>query len=268
MEDLRTAQPVTAPSRADSPPAASAPSTPPEGTTRRHEILTGIRLSLAAGLGMFPLGVAFGLLVMQAGLPWWVAPGLSIGLFAGSVELLLVGMMAAAVPLATIALTVLLVNFRHVFYAFSFPLHVVRHPLARFYSVHALIDEAYAVTAAHPTGWNRYRLLAMQVAFHCYWAGGGLVGVAIGSLLPVQIDGLEFALCALFITLTLDACRSRRAVPSLVLAGLSFGLALALVPGSALFVGMLGFVVLLVVRYLLGRRTRRVGRSRTEHSHA
>src|SRR5699024_5602122 len=158
------------------------------------------------------------------------------------------------VPLATIALTVLLVNFRHVFYAFSFPLHVVRHPLARFYSLHALVDEAYAVTAAHPTGWTRYRLLALQAAFHSYWVGGGLVGVAIGSLLPVQIDGLEFALCALFLTLTLDACRTRRAVPSLVLAGLSFGLALVLVPESALFAGMLGFVALLVIRYLLGRR--------------
>ena len=263
MEDLRTAEPGTGPSAASTPPAANAaspvstPSGLPEGTTRRHEILTGIRLSLAAGLGMFPIGVAFGLLVMQTGLPWWVAPGLSIGLFAGSVELLLVGMMAAAMPLATIALTVLLVNFRHVFYAFSFPLHVVRHPLARFYSLHALIDEAYAVTAADPAGWNRYRLLAMQAAFHSYWVGGGLVGVAVASVLPAQIEGLEFALCALFITLTLDACRSRRAVPSLVLAGLSFGLALVLVPDSALFAGMLGFVALLVIRYLLGRRRER-----------
>ena len=88
--------------------------------------------------------------------------------------------------------------------------------------------------------------------------GGGLVGVAVASVLPAQIEGLEFALCALFITLTLDACRSRRAVPSLVLAGLSFGLALVLVPDSALFAGMLGFVALLVTRYLLGRRRERV----------
>src|SRR5699024_3917473 len=89
---------------------------------------------------------------------------------------------------------------------------------------------------------------------HSYWVGGGLVGVAVASVLPAQIEGLEFALCALFLTLTLDACRSRRAVPSLVLAGLSFGLALVLVPDSALFAGMLGFVALLVIRCLLGRR--------------
>lgn len=228
----------------------------PPGATARSEIMTGIRLSFAAGLGMFPIGIAFGVLVMQAGLPWWVAPGLSTAVFAGSVELLLVGLIAATTPLATIALTVLLVNFRHVFYAFSFPVHVVRNPLARVYSVYALIDEAYAVTAAHPGTWNRYRLLALQVSFQVYWVGGGLVGVALASALPGTIEGLEFALCALFITLTLDACRTRREVPSLVLAGLSLGLALILVPESALFAAMLGFVALLLVRHLLSGRRR------------
>ncbi|WP_281871924.1 AzlC family ABC transporter permease [Brachybacterium paraconglomeratum] len=228
----------------------------PPGATARGEIATGIRLSFAAGLGMFPIGIAFGVLVMQTGLPWWTAPGLSIAVFAGSVELLLVGLMAAATPLATIALTVLLVNFRHVFYAFSFPLHVVRNPLARLYSVYALIDEAYAVTAASPGTWNRWRLIAMQLAFQSYWVGGGLVGVAIASFLPGTIEGLEFALCALFITLTLDACRSWKQVPSLVLAGLSLGLSLVLVPDNALFAAMLGFVVLLIGRHLVARRSR------------
>ena len=226
----------------------------PGAPTRRQEIATGVRLSFAAGLGMFPIGIAFGLLVVQTGLPWWVAPGLSIFLFSGSVELLLVGLMAVGTPLATIALTAVLVNFRHVFYAFSFPLRVVRHPLARLYSVYALIDEAYAVAASRPGTWSGARLVAMQLAFQSYWVGGGLVGVAIASVLPTRIEGLEFALCALFITLTLDACRSRREVPSLVLAGLALGLALVLVPDAALFVGLIGFVALLVLRYLLTAR--------------
>ena len=232
------------------PGVGGAPGTP----TRRREIVTGIRLSVAAGLGMFPIGIAFGLLVVQTGLPWWVAPGLSLFLFSGSVELLLVGLMAAGTPLATIALTAVLVNFRHVFYAFSFPLRVVRHPLARLYSVYALIDEAYAVAASRPGTWTGARLVAMQLAFQSYWVGGGLVGVAIASVLPTRIEGLEFALCALFITLTLDACRSRREIPSVVLAGLALGLALVLVPDSALFVGLLGFVALLVLRCLLTAR--------------
>ncbi len=59
-------------------------------TSRNQEIRRGAVDSLGVGIGIFPLGVALGFLVIQAGLPWWFAPALSIGIFAGSVELLLV----------------------------------------------------------------------------------------------------------------------------------------------------------------------------------
>lgn len=227
-----------------------------EVLSRRAEITTGLRASLAAGLGMFPLGIAFGLLVLQSGLAWWVAPALSIAGFAGSLKLLLIGMIVTATPLATIALTTFLVNFRHVFYAFTFPLGVVRNPIARGYSVYALIDEAYAVTAANPRDWTSWRLLSMQLAFQSYWVGGGLVGVLIGSLLPMRIEGLEFALCALFVTLTLDACRTKAQLPALLLAAVSFSVALVVTPGAALFTGLLLFVCTLVARYLFSLRRR------------
>ncbi len=230
-----------------------------EAVTRRGEIAAGLRDSLAAGLGMFPLGAAFGMLVVQAGLPWWLAPALSFTAYAGSLELLLVSMIAGAVPLATVALTTFLVNFRHVFYAFSFPLRVVRNRLAKAYSVYALTDEAYAITAASPGRWTAWRLLSMQAALQLYWVGGGLAGTAVASLLPGPIEGLEFALCALFVTLTLDAARSRAQVPSLLLAGVSFTVAILAVPDAALFAALVLFVALLMVRYALGARRAKEG---------
>lgn len=224
-----------------------------EQVSRRSEITTGIRLSFAAGLGLFPLGIAFGLLVIQAGLPWWIAPALSIFGYAGSLELLLVGMIASATPLTTIAVTTLLVNFRHVFYAFSFPLKAVKNPVARTYSMYALTDEAFAVTAAHPHGWTSWRLVSLQIALQSYWVLGGLAGVGIGSLLPEPIEGLEFALCALFITLALDAAKTKKEVPSVILGAASYSFAIIAAPDQALFLGMLIFVLTLVVRYLCGR---------------
>lgn len=232
----------------------------PPALSRRAEIAAGIRASLAAGLGMFPIGIAFGLLVIQAGLPWWVAPSLSIAVFAGSLELLLIGLIVTATPLATIALTTLLVNFRHVFYAFTFPLHVVKNRLAKAYSAYALIDEAYAVTAVNREDWSSWRLLSMQIAFQSYWVGGGLVGVAAASVMPGPIKGLEFALCALFVTLTLDAARSRAQVPSLLLAGLSFSAAIVFAPDAALFVALGLFVLLLLARFAFGVYRARTGR--------
>ncbi|MFF2318809.1 hypothetical protein ACFVTE_21400 [Arthrobacter sp. NPDC058097] len=70
----------------------------------------------------------------------------------------------------------------------------------------------------------------MQLAFQSYWLGGGLAGVLLASLLPGQIGGLEFALCALFVTLTLDAARWQKHISSVILAGHSFALAVLAVP--------------------------------------
>jgi branched chain amino acid efflux pump len=221
----------------------------------RHQIADGVRDSFSAGLGIFPLGIALGLLVIQAGLPWWLAPALSLSAFAGSLELLLVGMVAAVVPLAAVALTTLVVNFRHVFYAFSFPLQLVKNPFAKAYAVYAMIDEAYAVSAALPVEKRSApRLLSMQVASQIYWVGGGLVGVTLAAALPTPIKGLEFALCALFIVLTLDAFRSRRELPAVLLAAASVTVGLVLTPQAALFTALLLFVGLLVARYSLTAR--------------
>jgi 4-azaleucine resistance transporter AzlC len=221
----------------------------------RQQATAGIRDSFSAGLGIFPLGIALGLLVVQAGLPWWLAPALSLSAFAGSLELLLVGMISAAAPLAAVALTTLVVNFRHVFYAFSFPLHLVRNRFAKAYSVYAMIDEAYAVSASLPAAQRSApRLLAMQIASQTYWVGGGLVGVALGVALPAPIKGLDFALCALFTVLTLDAFRSRREIPSALLAAASVSVAFVVTPKVALLTALLLFVGMLVAYQALGSR--------------
>ena len=117
-----------------------------------------------------------------------------------------------------------------------------------------MIDEAYAVTAASRERWTGWRLIIMQLAFQSYWVLGGLVGVGISSLLPGRIKGLEFALCALFVTLTLDAARSRKQLPSLLLGAASFAAAVVLAPDASLFLGLLLFLALLVVRFALSRR--------------
>lgn len=221
---------------------------------RRQEILAGLKLGIGPGLGLFPMGVALGLLAIQSGLPAWAVPAMSIFGYAGSLEFLMIDLIMVGTGLVTIAITTFFVNFRHVFYAFSFPLHVLKHPVARFYSMHALIDEAYAVTAAHPTGWTAPRLLAMQISMHTYWVGGGLVGALIAWVIPGSIAGLDFALLALFITLTLDAVRTREQLPSLIIATIAFFAAVLITPDQVIFASMIIFMALLTTRYFTAKR--------------
>ena len=237
-------------------PASHVP--PRKGGADSLAIRAGLIDSLGSGIGIFPLGIALGILVVQAGLPWWLTPALSIGIFAGSVELLLVSMLAAATPLLTIAVTVLAVNFRHVFYALSFPLDVTRPGLPRAYSVYALIDEAYATYVLMPRSQlSSKRIVTGQLAMQSYWVGGGIVGVVIAQMLPAPIEGFEFALCALFVVMAIDSVRSRREVPSALLAGAAIAIALVVAPESALLVALITFTVLLTIRYLFVRTTGR-----------
>ena len=203
--------------------------------------------------GYIPLGIAYGILVMQLGMPWWMAPALSIAAFSGSAELLVITLAASYTPIAVIAVTMMLVNFRHLFYAFSFPLHLVEGRFARFFSMYALVDEAYAITAARPEGWTKPRLLAMQATYLTTWVASGLVGVLAGSFIPAQIQGLDFALTALFITLTVDSIRSLKDIPSVVLAAGSFLIAMFIWPKQRLLLALLLYVGALVVRHMLAK---------------
>lgn len=222
---------------------------------RRSEISKGVKDSLGVGIGIFPLGIALGILVLQAGLPAWVAPALSIGVFAGSVELLLVSMLAGGVPLITIAVMVFAVNFRHVFYSLSFPMKRVRRGLPRAYATYALIDEAYATYVLLPEEQlSSPRIVTGQLMMQAYWVSGGLVGLAIANALPAPIAGFEFALAATFTVLTLDAVRSLREAPSALLAALSAGIAIVLFPENTMLAALIIFSGLLAVRYALTLR--------------
>lgn len=226
---------------------------PPSGRTGAA---AGLRDSLGVGLGIFPLGIALGILVIQAGLPWWLAPALSIGIFAGSVELLLVSMLAAATPLLTIAATVFAVNFRHVFYAFSFPLTRVRPGLPRAYSVYALIDEAYATyVLMDPDRLSSTRIVTGQFVMQLYWVLGGLVGVMIANVLPAPIEGFEFALVALFVVMSMDAIRSKRELPSALLACLAVTASMLIMGENALLAALVLYTAPLGLRYLVTKRS-------------
>lgn len=219
----------------------------------------GFRDSAAVGLGMVPLGLAFGVIVTHSGLAWWWATVFTSIVYAGSLEFLLVGLVAAVAPLATIATTALLVNVRHVFYSLSFPLHRIRGRGWRAYSTFALTDEAYALTTTEEGQTTRPgpQILFLQLFLQLYWVGGATVGSLLGSLIPDSVKGLNFAMTALFVVLVLEVLRGWRTdVPTPVLAVLSALAARLLFPGAMLAAAFTLFTVgLLARRITLERKT-------------
>lgn len=211
-------------------------------------------------VGLFTLGIGFGVLVASDGLPWWLAPIISATMFAGSVEFLLVGMLVASAPIAAIAVTTFLVNSRHLFYGLTFPLHRVRGGARRAYSVFALCDEAYAMLATKdPASLSSSRILWTQFGLHGSWATGALTGGVLGSLAlsgTDALDGLDFILTGLFIVLTMDAFREHRDPVALGSAAAAAALAWLTAPGEMLLVAMAAYAASLLLRHRLSRRKR------------
>lgn len=208
--------------------------------------------------GLFALGIGFGILVTSHGLAWWLAPVISAVLFAGSVEFLLVGMLASGAPIVAIAVTTLMVNSRHLFYGLSFPLHRVSG-WRKAYSIYALTDEAYAImTSKEPATLTSGRILWTQLGLHASWVAGALVGGLVGATALQGLKGLDFILTGLFVVLAMDAYRAR---PDKVVLALSGGAAAAaiavargsMLPGSMLPGAMTLFALALAVRHRLRR---------------
>ena len=187
-----------------------------------HPIRGGIVEAWPVGLGLIPLGLAFGVLVTQTGFEWWWTPLFSIIVYAGSMEFLAVGLVMAHTGLLGSAVTAFMVNFRHIFYGLTFPRDVIGakpggsrilRGLGRTYSTYALTDESYAIASARPAGappLTGARLLSIQVFCQFMWVISGIVGALSGRALPEGLVGFEFALTALFTVLAIDAFRVNR----------------------------------------------------------
>lgn len=206
-------------------------------------------------VGVVPLGLAFGVLMVQTGFDWWWTPIFSIVIYAGSMEFLAISMVTGGVTPAVAAVTGFMVNFRHIFYGLTFPRDEIRNRFGRAYSTYALTDESYAVLSAFPRGSRPSGAFVFTVQLFCQvlWVVSGMIGALAGQAIPPSIKGLDFALVALFIVLAIDSFQNNKDY-SLPLSAAVLGvLAGFLFPGQLLMVALSAYFLLLVVRYLSPR---------------
>lgn len=221
----------------------------------REEIHKGIKDTWAVALRLIPLGLAFGLLMVQSGFSWWWTPIFSIVIYAGSMEFLAISMVTGGVSALSSLLTGFMVNFRHIFYGLTFPRKRINSPVGKAYSTYALTDETYAIVSAlpreeRPTG---TRILSIQIFCQILWVGGGIVGALAGQVIPSSVEGMEFALVALFVVLAMDSFRNNQDL-SLPLSAAALGILAAFItPGQLLMVSLSAYFLLLIIRYLSPR---------------
>ncbi len=212
--------------------------------------------------GYSVLGFAFGLLVIEGGFPWYVSTIMSVILFAGSAQFVLIGLLASATPLSSIALTMLLVNSRHMFYGISFVDFFKHMGKKRFYMIYSLTDETYALLSlirSQKRAEEEKHAIAWMVSAmnHSYWVCGSTVGALTGAFVPMVTDGVEFSMTALFTVILVEQLLQQK---SYFLALISFVVAFLMhlsFPASAfLFPSMILMLLLLIAQYYMNREER------------
>ena len=185
----------------------------PDDVRSRAGVITHVRAGIRDGggvaLGMIPIGLAFGVVVVTSGFAWWWAPIFSTIIYAGSAEFLALSLVLSGTGVASAAFSAFAVNFRHIFYGLTFPRDGVRSRVGRAYSTYALTDESYAIAASLPHPPSGPHLLAIQIWLQLMWVGSGVIGALItayglGTWVK-YLDGVGFALTALFVVLAIEA---------------------------------------------------------------
>jgi 4-azaleucine resistance transporter AzlC len=175
-------------------------------------------------LGYLPIGFAFGILAQKAGISGMNTLAMSLLVYAGSAQLIAVGLFAAAASPFSIVLTTLVVNLRHLLMsaALSPYLGSWKRSLLPIFA-YEVTDETFAVhsvrfpqAGAHPN-----EALLINVIAQASWVAGTWLGIAAGSLIQdVKPFGLDYALPAMFIALLVFQLKDRRTVAVALAGGL------------------------------------------------
>jgi predicted branched-subunit amino acid permease len=74
--------------------------------------MDGMKAAIPVSLGYISIGAAFGIVAIAQGFSLWQVACLSIFLYAGSGQFIMIAMMAVHAPISIITLTIFFVNFR------------------------------------------------------------------------------------------------------------------------------------------------------------
>ena len=226
-----------------------------ERTSTQNDFRLAVADSSVVMLGIAVLGLGLGIILNAHGLPIWTAPLLSAVVFAGSVEFLMVGMLSGGASVASIALTVFLVNARHLVYGLSYPLHSVKGFWAKALAIHTLCDEAFALNSG-PDRNERSgaRILWVNTLIYVSWILSVVLGYVLGASFLNDLKGVDFVMVAIFTVLAMDGYRANPDRVTALFVAISAAIALIFAPSSFLVVALGSYVVLLLARFPVAKR--------------
>lgn len=174
---------------------------------RKKALKAAFPLTIPVMTGYLFLGMAYGFLMQDKGfsLIWILLNSLIV--YAGSMQILGITLLAGGFDPLSVLLITLVVNARHLFYGISMLDRYKSIGRLKPYLIFGLTDETFSIVSSADApkgvdkGWFAFFITLLN---QCYWVTGTLLGGAVGNLMKFNTAGLDFALTALFVVIFLN----------------------------------------------------------------
>ena len=194
------------------------------------------------------VSMAYGMMMASAGFPWYDSLLVSLTVYTGAFQFVLITFLSSGASLITIALTALLMNSRQSFYSLTFLKDFKQMGRRKLYMIHTMNDETYAVncTLDLPKKEKEDTMFLVALFSRCYWMIGSVIGGILGQIIPFDLTGIDFCMTALFLIIFIDQWeKAKKHTPALT--GLGIGIICLLIFGENRFM----LPALLIVSALL-----------------
>lgn len=201
--------------------------------------------------GYLFIGIAFGVMYAEKGYSFLWAILMSLLVYAGSGQYLAVNFFVPGFSFLQVIFLTFMVNVRHVFYGISLLEKFNKIGKKRWYMIFALTDETYSLlcTTNVPKDVDESKFLfAISVMDHFYWVLGSAIGAIAGTVLPINSEGIDFAMTALFVVIFIEQWMDKKnRIPEII--GVVVAIVALNIFGASNFVlpAMLAIVALLFI---------------------
>lgn len=216
----------------------------------RENIKTAFRLTLPVLAGYVFLGVTFGLVAIESGLPWWVPPLMSIAIYSGALEFAAVPVLVSAFDPIGAFLLSLTLSARHLFYGIPMLRRYEKTGKIKPFLIFGLTDETFSLLSAAsvPEGSSpRDFYFSVTLFDYLYWITGTVAGAVLGTALKFDLEGLDFALTALFVVLFIEQIKTKTGLRSGIAGLLASAAALAVFGSNGFVIGAMLFITVILV---------------------
>jgi len=201
--------------------------------------------------GYLFIGIAFGVMYAEKGYSFLWAILMSLLVYAGSGQYLAVNFFVPGFSFIQVIFLTFMVNVRHVFYGISLLERFNKMGMKRWYMIFGLTDETYSLlcTTNVPGDVDENKFLfAISILDHSYWVLGSAIGGIAGTVLPINSEGIDFAMTALFVVIFIEQWMDKKNRISEII-GVAVAIVALIIFGASSFVlpAMLAIVALLFI---------------------